>query len=67
MISLSQLSLQRGGKPLLENVALTVQPGWKVGLIGANGCGKSSLFALLLAELHPAAMQALAVKDLAAM
>ncbi len=53
MISLSQLSLQRGGKPLLENVALTVQPGWKVGLIGANGCGKSSLFALLLAELHP--------------
>ena len=53
MISLSQLSLQRGGKPLLENVALTVQPGWKVGLIGANGCGKSSLFALLLDELHP--------------
>jgi ATP-binding cassette subfamily F protein 3 len=53
LISLSQLSLQRGGKPLLENVALTVQPGWKVGLIGANGCGKSSLFALLLAELHP--------------
>ena len=53
MITLSQLALQRGGKPLLENVALTVQPGWKVGLIGANGCGKSSLFALLLDELHP--------------
>ncbi|RUQ31690.1 MAG: ATP-binding cassette domain-containing protein [Candidatus Competibacteraceae bacterium] len=53
MITLSQLALQRGGKPLLENVALTVQPGWKVGLIGANGCGKSSLFALLLNELHP--------------
>ena len=53
MITLSQLALQRGGKPLLENVNLTVQPGWKVGLIGANGCGKSSLFALLLDELHP--------------
>ena len=53
MITFHQLALQRGGKPLLENVALTVQPGWKVGLIGANGCGKSSLFALLLDELHP--------------
>jgi ATP-binding cassette subfamily F protein 3 len=53
LITLSQLALQRGGKPLLENVNLTVQPGWKVGLIGANGCGKSSLFALLLDELHP--------------
>ena len=53
MITLCQLSLQRGGKPLLENVALTVQSGWKVGLIGANGYGKSSLFALLLDELHP--------------
>ena len=53
MITLCQLSLQRGGKPLLETVNLTVQPGWKVGLIGANGCGKSSLFALLRDELHP--------------
>mgnify|MGYP003584045085 CR=1 FL=1 len=53
MIIFRQLALQRGGKPLLENVALTVHPGWKVGLIGANGCGKSSLFALLLDELHP--------------
>ena len=53
MISLSQLSLQRGGKPLFDHVSLTVHPGWKVGLIGANGCGKSSLFALLRDELHP--------------
>jgi ATP-binding cassette subfamily F protein 3 len=52
LINLRQLSLQRGGKPLFDNVSLTVHPGWKVGVIGANGCGKSSLFALLLNELH---------------
>ena len=52
MINLRQLSLQRGVKPLFENVLLTVYPGWKVGVIGANGSGKSSLFALLLNELH---------------
>ena len=52
MINLRQLSLQRGVKPLFENVSLTVYPGWKVGVIGANGSGKSSLFALLLNELH---------------
>lgn len=53
MIALRQLSLQRGGKPLFDNVSLTVQAGWKVGVVGANGSGKSSLFALLLDELHP--------------
>jgi len=53
LITLRQLSLQRGGKPLFDNVALTIHPGWKVGVIGANGCGKSSLFALLRDELHP--------------
>ena len=53
MITLRQLSLQRGGKPLFDNVSLTVQAGWKVGVVGANGSGKSSLFALLLDELHP--------------
>ncbi len=52
MLTLRQLSLQRGGKPLFENASLTVYPGWKVGIIGANGSGKSSLFALLLDELH---------------
>ena len=53
MLSLRQLSLQRGTKLLLQNVSLNIYPGWKVGLIGANGCGKSSLFALLRAELDP--------------
>ena len=53
MIRLEQVSLMRGVKPLLENVDLTLNPGDKIGLIGANGAGKSSLFAMLRNELHP--------------
>lgn len=47
MIRLHNLSLQRGPQLLLDHVELTVHPGHKVGLLGANGAGKSSLFALL--------------------
>ncbi|MDP2833685.1 MAG: ATP-binding cassette domain-containing protein [Pseudomonadota bacterium] len=53
MIRLQKLTLIRGTKPLLEAADLTLNPGEKVGLIGANGSGKSSLFALLRGELHP--------------
>jgi len=53
MLALSQISLRRGPKLLLEDADLRVHPGQKVGLTGANGCGKSSLFALLLGELAP--------------
>jgi ATP-binding cassette subfamily F protein 3 len=42
----------RGIKPLLETVDVTLNPGDKIGLIGANGAGKSSLFGLLRGELH---------------
>lgn len=42
----------RGSKVLLQDAEAVVYPGHKVGLIGANGCGKSSLFALLRNELH---------------
>ncbi len=52
MLTLRDLSLSRGGKPLFEHVSLTIHGGWKVGLTGANGSGKSSLFALLRGELH---------------
>ncbi|PCJ15879.1 MAG: ABC transporter ATP-binding protein [Gammaproteobacteria bacterium] len=48
MIKLENVVLQRGKKPLLENASLVVQKTWKVGLVGNNGSGKSSLFALLL-------------------
>ncbi|GIZ51172.1 ATP-binding cassette domain-containing protein [Noviherbaspirillum aridicola] len=52
MIRLLQVSLTRGVKPLLEQAELTLNPGEKIGLIGANGAGKSSLFALLRGDLH---------------
>ncbi len=51
MLNLTEVSLSRGGKPLLNGASMTVHPGWKVGLVGANGAGKSSLFALLRGEL----------------
>ena len=53
MIRFLNVSLMRGTKPLLEGVDLTLNPGDKIGLIGANGAGKSSLFAMLRGELHP--------------
>lgn len=51
MIQLQNVSLQRGPKPLFDNVDLTIHAGQKVGINGANGTGKSSLFALLRGEL----------------
>lgn len=53
MIQFSELSLMRGSKVLLQETNAVVYPGHKAGLIGANGCGKSSLFALIRGELHP--------------
>src|SRR3990172_6253552 len=52
MIRFSPLSLMRGTKGLLEGADATLKPGDRIGLIGANGSGKSSLFALLRGELH---------------
>ena len=51
MIIFSDIQLLRGGKVLLENATATINPGDKVGLVGKNGCGKSTLFALLKNEL----------------
>src|SRR3954469_14680112 len=53
MIRFSNVSLMRGTKPLLESCDLTLNPGDKIGLIGANGAGKTSLFAMMRGELHP--------------
>jgi len=52
VIRLSQVTLRRGAKPLLEGADLTLHAGDRTGLIGANGSGKTSLFALLRGELH---------------
>ncbi|MBB3061657.1 ABC-F family ATP-binding cassette domain-containing protein [Microbulbifer rhizosphaerae] len=51
MINLQGVSLQMGGRELLQNADCRIFPGHKVGVIGANGCGKSSLFKLLLRQL----------------
>jgi ATP-binding cassette, subfamily F, member 3 len=51
MIQLQNISLQRGPKFLLESADLTIYPGQKVGLIGGNGTGKSTLFQMLLGKL----------------
>lgn len=53
MIQITELCLLRGSKMLLQDTSASIYPGHKVGLIGANGCGKSSLFALLRGELQP--------------
>lgn len=53
MIQIQNLSLHRGARPLLAQTSLTLHAGWKVGVVGANGAGKSSLFKLLLGELQP--------------
>ncbi len=52
MITASAIELIRGGRPLLQNATATINPGQKVALVGANGTGKSSFFALLKGEIH---------------
>jgi len=52
MLQITNLSLRRGERLLLESADITIHPGWKVGLVGANGCGKSSLFAIIRGELQ---------------
>jgi len=53
MLSARDLTLRRGPQPLFEQVDFTVYRGDKVGITGANGTGKSSLFAAILGELAP--------------
>jgi ATP-binding cassette subfamily F protein 3 len=52
MITLKNVTLRRGAKVLLDNTSVTINPGEKVGLVGRNGAGKSSMFALLNGTLH---------------
>lgn len=53
MIRLKKLSLFQGNKQLLDQVDLTLYPDHKIGIVGKNGCGKSSLFQMLKNDLAP--------------
>ncbi|MCX7166365.1 MAG: ATP-binding cassette domain-containing protein [Rhodocyclales bacterium] len=52
MILLRDLGFSRNGEALVTGASLQLHPGWKIGLTGANGCGKSSFLGLLRGELH---------------
>jgi ATP-binding cassette subfamily F protein 3 len=52
MLRISDLTLRRGVRVLFEGASINVHPGQKVGLVGPNGSGKTSLFALVRDELH---------------
>ncbi|OIP15420.1 MAG: ABC transporter [Comamonadaceae bacterium CG2_30_59_20] len=52
MITLKNVTLRRGAKVLLDGATVTLNPSEKVGLVGRNGAGKSSLFALFNGNLH---------------
>ena len=52
MLGLNKIAIRRGRKLLIENVSFQTHAGQRMGLIGANGSGKSSLFAMLLGELE---------------
>jgi len=52
MLQITNLTLRRGTKELLRGANLSVHDGQKIGIVGANGTGKSSLFALIRGELE---------------
>ena len=51
MLVFSDISMRRGGRELIGDSSFSIHPGQKIGLTGANGTGKSSLFALIRGEL----------------
>ena len=53
MLKLNNVSLRRGVRLLFEKVSFTIHNGQRAGISGANGCGKSSLFAMVLGEIQP--------------
>ncbi len=53
MLNFSDLALRRGARVLIEDASFSIYAGQRVGLVGRNGTGKSSLFALILGDLAP--------------
>jgi len=52
LLRISNVTLRRGARVLLDDATMNVHPGHKVGFVGPNGAGKSSVFALVLGGLH---------------
>ena len=53
MLQVSNVSKSFGDNLILDRVSFTVNPGERAGLIGANGCGKTTLLKIILGELQP--------------
>lgn len=53
MLTIANLTYRIAGRTLLENAAARIPDGWRVGLVGRNGTGKSTLLALILGDLQP--------------
>ena len=52
MIAFRHFALRRGSRLLLSDIDLVIQSGWRLGVVGRNGCGKSSLFAALQGQVE---------------
>ncbi|HUS23623.1 MAG TPA: ATP-binding cassette domain-containing protein [Candidatus Binatia bacterium] len=52
MLTFADVTLRRGPRTLLEKLGFTIYPGWRAGVVGRNGTGKSTLFAALLGEVQ---------------
>ncbi|MCX5700467.1 MAG: ABC-F family ATP-binding cassette domain-containing protein [Candidatus Omnitrophica bacterium] len=63
MITISNLSKSYGKKTLFENISLNINRGEKIGLIGPNGTGKSTLFSLILGEIESSAGEVRLIKN----
>ena len=52
MLTIQNITYLQGGEPLLQNASLQVFANQRVGLVGHNGCGKSTLFRLIRGQIH---------------